>query len=234
MQSRNFGFDKQRRNKMKTRNFLMISIFALVLLCQSSVYGQTPTPTPVNKATAPPTVKTQAPQDKGRKTTPPSMADKLGIKDLPDLQITEMKVDKPDCAVYIRVVNKGFKDAGAFHVWANFVGISLYESRIVVGLARNKDISLKFTAWSLPNWLSHTDKCFMDKTVRVQAVADARYSYSHNLVGLDGLFNVGVEGLLKPGSPAPAGMKVIEPQVEELNENNNELVVNIKDMKPYP
>src|SRR5688572_28511306 len=105
-------------NQVKTTIFSVIGLFSLTLLCQVSVSGQIPPRTtapvrPIRQPTPTPPP-TRAPANPSRQSFPNA------TKILPDLQITEMKHDKSDCILYIRVANKSSADAGGFNVWVLF------------------------------------------------------------------------------------------------------------------
>jgi hypothetical protein len=162
--------------------------------------------------------------------TPTKPTGKSASKDLPDLRITEMKLDKADCAVYVRVVNKGFKDAGTFRVWADFGVHGVRRVETSDGLARNKDVWMRVYARKPQAFKDQA--CYMDQVTSVSAAVDPRYMY----FGSSPTWG-DIQGLLQPGKNPPfndTSVKIAEPQVEETDENNNQLTVKIADMKPYP
>jgi len=223
---------------IKLTIFFVTSLFAMTLLMQSTAYGQI---TPTIRPTRPPT--------------------SIDIKSFrPDLRIGDIKYDAKNCTVNIRVVNSG-TSAGIFNVWVELVGAYKYPPlevtiQSVTELAGDSDLRLNFNLFSDPSkpllkpgsamaakLLGGQERfCRIDNLVKVRAVVDPRYVYiTAPEASMTGMYNsLKSINLLPLGSAAPKKQSdqetvtVVEPQVEELNENNNELTVSKGDMKLYP
>lgn len=230
---------------IKLTIFFVTSLFAMTFLIQSTAHGQAP-------LVRPPRV--------GPKPTPliinPNLASAMK-NPLPDLQIADIKYDAKNCTVYIRVANKGSKDAGTFNVWVELDGYYPFgQTKSFTGLAANDEMWLDYSlipaASKSKNPYANLgslgqgpakDKCRLDALIKVRAVVDARYFYVETPRIPTAIGSVGgvlSAGLLPLGATAPAKtsdqitVTVFEPQVAEFDENNNELTVNKGDMKLYP
>lgn len=211
---------------MKTTIYVTLSLFALALLSQASVYGQTPTPTPlrrptpVNVASPPPTVKTTVPED-GRRKAQPSTSLQNAKLILPDLVVKQIKLHpgsglNPKRGMMVLIANIGEADASSNF----FLRLVLernpgdIEQRFVTvePLAKGAARSVTFDALEFLNDPSGA------AIKKVTATVDAPQKV---------MVQVPSKGWL-PG----IGAKIEGPFIKESNENNNTLSPDPDTIKP--
>ncbi len=220
--------------EMKSTIFFTITLLAVTLWWQSPARGQTP-PVVRTPRIAPVAQPTPAPNAKPNRPIAVST-----IRPLPDLRITDIQYDAKSFRLYIRVVNEGLAAADRFNVWVKIVNGKnpgdVIGDAPIEGLAPNEGRWVNVYAGSTGstfygNYLPPA----MDNALRVQAIADARYLYRPESRGhITGKISPKrADELYKPGSPVPQGMQDSQLDVAEANEDNNELVADKADIKPY-
>ena len=134
----------------------------------------------------------------------------------PDLQVAEMKYSSSTCTMYYRVANKGAATTKTYKLWINYYPVSNIALTAPI-LGSNSTVWLQQSMWQKTAY--GTTTCGMQSVTKVRAVANARYTYKY----YNSAWVIG--DVLAPGTYAPAGWYVAEPQFSETSTTNNELTL---------
>jgi len=230
---------------IKLTIFFVTSLFAMTLLIQSTAYGQVPpivrTPRTIPVAAPTPTTTTIAkptPVIIVKPVNPNRPATSLDLtKFKPDLRIAEVKYDKTffpffendknripeyfSCKFYVRVVNDSPVAAKKFSVWLAFESKEYGGVKYIDKLAGNQEVWIDLYSGKCSVEGSKPAVVDLQKSVRV--IVDAEY------VSYGGFSS----GFIYTGQNLKANEIVNRAEIDESDEDNNELIVKIADMKPY-